>query len=64
MEVTLTDRITTRRLQWFGHVAIKETNITPYLSRHTKADGQRKRGRRRARKRDGILDEIEKRGYG
>src|SRR5260221_3674715 len=62
MDVTVIDRIKTRRLQWCGHVSRMDSNRIPYLSLHTKLEGTRSRGRPRTRWRDGIMEDIQERG--
>jgi hypothetical protein len=63
-EETVLDKIEARKLRWFGHVMKMPEERWPAMIHSWIPLGRRKRGRPRRSWRDGITEEMKKRGMG
>ena len=59
---TIVDRITKRRLTWYGHVIRMENERIPAKALHGEVEGVRSRGRPKKRWMDNVLEDIKNRG--
>src|SRR6218665_1789091 len=61
-QVTLVDKIRTRRLTWFGHVTRMEGNRLPVVALYGQVEGTRSRGRQPKKWIDNVKEDLTTQG--